>query len=350
MIETAHPMVDIVIPNWNGKDMLATCLESLARQTCQKFSVTVIDNGSTDGSPLFIREKYPSVKLITFQENRGFSFAVNEGIKVATSQWVFLLNNDIEVHKDCLAHVINFIENNKEYDSLAVKMLDFYQRDYIDGAGDAVMRGGAGYRLGTMERDSERYSISREIFGACAGAALYSKRFFEQAGLFDNDFFAYLEDVDLNFRARHRGLRCFYLSEAVVYHIGSATTGSKINSFTIRQSTKNSFHVLTKNYPFSLFMRFLPVIIVYQSLWFIFCVKKMKVVAYFSGILFALVETPLMLKKRKENLSFAGLISTNDFAQMLTCSENEVVESIMSRRDSVNKNNWLLTLYKKLFI
>lgn len=349
-METTQPLIDIVIPNWNGREMLAACLDSLAGQSCQNFSIIVVDNGSTDGSILFVRENYPSVKLIIFEENKGFSVAVNAGIKAATSEWVFLLNNDIEVERDCLAHITDFIKENTEYDSIAVKMLDFHRRDYLDGAGDAVLRGGAGYRLGTMEKDSQFYSTSREIFGACAGAALYRKRFFQIAGLFDDDFFAYLEDVDLNFRARHRGLRCFYLSRAIVYHIGSATTGSKINSFTIKQSTKNSFHVLTKNYPFLLLLRFFPVILVYQLLWFVFCVKKMKFFAYVAGIIAAIVETPGMLRKRKENLAAEGLVSPLVFAEMLTLSENEVVESIMSRRRALHKSNWLLTLYQKIFI
>lgn len=350
MIESAQPLVEVVIPNWNGCEMLETCLASLAKQTFTNFSITVVDNGSTDKSLSFIQEHYPDVKVIEFPENRGFSVAVNQGIQEATAPWIFLLNNDIEVESDCLQQIATFVQNNTEYDCLAVKMLNFHHRQYLDGAGDAVLRGGAGYRLGTMEQDSEQYSTSREIFGACAGAAVYSQRFFEITGFFDNDFFAYLEDVDLSFRARRRGLRSYYLAEAAVYHIGSATTGSKINSFTIKQSTKNSFHVLTKNYPVQLWLRFLPVILVYQFIWFLFTMKKGQVLSYCIGLGRALTETPGMIRKGCENSRFPENISISDFARQLKESENEVIESIMSRRSSAGKGNGLLKIYQSLFL
>ncbi len=109
---------------------------------------------------------------------------------------MLLLNNDMEVAPDCLENLRYAIGKYPEYDFFALKMMSFHQREYIDGAGDAVLRGGVGYRLGTMETDCDRYRQDRETFGACAGAALYAKRFFARVGPFDSDFFAYLEDVD----------------------------------------------------------------------------------------------------------------------------------------------------------
>lgn len=350
MMQSGQPLVEIVIPNWNGREMLTCCLASLAKQTCQNFSVTVVDNGSTDGSLAFLSDTYPHVKVISFPENRGFSVAVNEGIEHANAQWVFLLNNDIEVADTCLEQIENSIQQHTEFDSFAVKMVNFNEREYLDGAGDEFLRGGAGYRLGTMEKDNTQYSTSREVFGACAGAAVYSRRFFDLVGVFDNDFFAYLEDVDLNVRARRRGLKCYYIAEAVVFHIGSATTGSKINPFTIAQSTKNSLHVLTKNYPVSLLLRFIIVILVYQFIWFIFCVKKGKLLSYFRGLFLALKETPMMLKKRRLINTQDNLLSPSEFANILSRSESEVVSSIMSRRSSANKGNALLKLYRTIFL
>ncbi len=350
MMQSGQPLVEIVIPNWNGREMLSCCLTSLEKQTCQNFSVTVVDNGSTDGSLAFLSDNYPEVKVIPFPENRGFSVAVNEGIEHASAPWIFLLNNDIEVADTCIEQIGNAIQLYPAYDSFAVKMVDFNERDFLDGAGDEFLRGGAGYRLGTMEKDNSLYSTSREVFGACAGAAVYSRRFFDLVGVFDNDFFAYLEDVDLNVRARRRGLKCFYIADAVVFHIGSATTGSKINPFTIAQSTKNSLHVLTKNYPVSLLFRFIVVILIYQFIWFVFCVKKGKVLSYFRGLYIAVKETPVMLKKRRSINNQDNLLSSNEFANILSKSENEVVRSIMSRRSSANKGNALLNLYRTLFL
>lgn len=345
-----QPLIEIIIPNWNGWTMLQTCLASLELQTSKNFSVTVVDNGSTDQSVQLIHHQFPSVKCISLPENIGFSAGVNRGIEQAQAKWLFLLNNDIEVAPDCLEVIENWIQSQRGYDCLAVKMINFHDRDYLDGAGDAYLRGGAGYRLGTMEKDSPFYSTSREVFGSCAGAAVYSRHYFDKAGLFDEDYFAYLEDVDLNLRGVRRRLKTYYLAEAKVYHIGSATTGSKINPFTIRQSTKNSLHTLTKNYPLSLYIRLFPVIAVYQLLWFVFCVKKCKLISYFSGIIRAVYETPRMIRKRKQVLACEDNISVRQYAVLLKDAERDVIASIMSRRQSAGKSNALFNVYCALFL
>lgn len=345
----ADPAIEIIIPNWNGKELLADCLQSLKRQTSREFSVTVVDNGSRDGSVDFLRAHHPEVKLIAFKENTGFSVAVNAGIQKSSSDWIFLLNNDIEVAEDCLAKLLDVVQTYPDYDSFAVKMMSYHQRSVFDGAGDAVLRGGVGYRVGTLEEDRGQYETDRDVFGACAGAALYSRRFFEIAGLFDEDFFAYLEDVDLNMRAVQAGLRCRYVSSAVVYHIGSASTGSKINPMTIRLSTKNNINVLVKNYPLPLFIRLLPVICVYQLMWLLFVCKKLHLLAYLKGLGAAVSQLPAMHGKRKA-LSQKRKLSIGEFSKVLAGSEREAVQSIMDRRSAAGKGNWFLNLYMKIFL
>lgn len=345
-----QPLIEIIVPNWNGWTMLQECLASLEQQTSHNFSVTVVDNGSTDDSVKLLAHRFPEVRCIALAENIGFSAGVNRGIEQSKAAWIFLLNNDIEVAPDCLETIEHWIMSQQGYDCLAVKMINYHDRQYLDGAGDAYLRGGAGYRLGTMEKDSSCYSTSREVFGSCAGAAVYSRNYFETAGLFDEDYFAYLEDVDLNLRGVRLNLKTYYLAGARVFHIGSATTGSKINPFTIRQSTKNSLHTLTKNYPFSLFVRLLPVIVVYQFLWFLFCAKKCKLISYFSGIIRAVHEMPKMVRKRRMVLGNSDNISVEKFAVLLKDAEREVLKSIMSRRRSEGKSNALLKAYCALFL
>lgn len=341
--------IEIIIPNWNGKELLAECLQSLRMQTCQDFCVTVVDNGSEDHSIAYLEEYYPEVKILPFEHNRGFSIAVNEGIRHSKADWILLLNNDIEVAADCVAELHSAIRSYPDYDSFALKMMSYHERMVFDGAGDAVLRGGVGYRIGTLEEDRGQYGRDRDVFGACAGAALYSRKFFKRVGCFDEDFFAYLEDVDLNMRAVRAGLKCRYLASAVVYHIGSATTGSKINPLTVRLSTKNNINVLVKNYPFSLLCKFLPVIFIYQLMWFFFVCKKGQVVAYCRGIREALSQVGTILPKRAEMMSSEGL-SASEFGLVLTLSEREAVKSIMDRRSSLGKNNTLLKAYSKLFL
>ncbi len=341
--------IDIVIPNFNGKLFLRNCLDSIQQQSCTDFKVIVVDNGSTDGSVELLSDEYPWVKGVFWAENRGFSEAVNAGIAAGSAPLVFLLNNDTELDKQCLELLVAAAQEKGEYDFFAAKMLNYHDRTLLDGAGDAFMRGGVGYRLGTMEADSDHYSNARQVFGACAGAALYRREFFNDQGAFDEDFFAYLEDVDLNLRANSRGSKCWYVPEARVYHIGSATTGSKINAFTVRLSTRNNLCILVKNYPLSLLLRFTPAICVYQFFWLCFVIKKFQLVAYLKGLLGFLKIMPVMLAKRKTNLELSTL-DNSEFAALMCSAEREVILSIMRRRNQHGKGNMLFSLYMRLFL
>jgi GT2 family glycosyltransferase len=344
-----EPSIEIVIPNWNGADMLGHCLDSLACQRYQDFRVTVVDNGSTDHSIEIVEKKYPHVRLIRFTHNSGFSVAVNRGIEGSSAPWILLLNNDMEVDPGCLDALAKGVAAYPDCDFFALKMVSYHQRQMIDGAGDAVLRGGAGYRIGTMEEDGERFQKDRPCFGACAGAALYSRKFFNDTGLFDIDFFAYLEDVDLNIRARRLGLKCYFLSRAVVFHIGSASSGSKINALTVRLSTRNSINMLVKNYPLSLWLRFLPAIVVYQLMWLLFCLKKTMFAAYWKGLFQALRMVPIFLEKRRKMYAQLPGSVCRELGDMISAAEREAVESIMARRQASGKGNGLLRLYCKIF-
>ncbi len=344
-----EPLIEIIIPNWNGKPMLENCLLSLRQQTSSDFRVIVVDNGSSDGSIELLETSFPEVKLIRLHHNTGFSVAVNTGIEASVAPWLLLLNNDMEVAKDCLEKLRLAIEQYPHFHVFALKMMNFHQRQFIDGAGDAVLRGGVGYRIGTMERDSEEYRQDRESFGACAGAAIYSRCYFEKVGLFDADFFAYLEDVDLNMRARRHGLRCMFIAAAVIYHIGSASSGSKINRLTVRLSTRNNILVLAKNYPLRLFLRFLPAICIYQVAWLFFCVKKGMFLPYLTGVYEGLRMFPHFHKKGLALQKSGDLVPPDIFASMITTAEREAVGSIMARRVAAGKNNFLLSCYCKIF-
>lgn len=341
--------IDIVIPNWNGKGLLQACLDSLKRQSYTDYSVIVVDNGSNDGSKELLQDNYPEVLLISWPQNRGFSVAVNAGIKAGSAPLVFLLNNDTELHEDCLQELVNAADKKPEVDFFAAKMLNYHKRYKLDGAGDAFLRGGVGYRIGTMEADGELYSLPRYVFGVCAGAALYRRKMLQETGCFDEDFFAYLEDVDLNLRANSRGKKCWYVPDARVYHVGSATTGSKINDFTVSLSTRNNFNILLKNYPFSLLLRFALVIVIYQFFWFCFVVKKNQIPAYCKGLWSFVVNFPKIFAKRKENLS-KQTVSNSQLAAIMSRAESDVVDSIMARRHAKGQGNLLFDVYKKIFL
>ena len=228
-------------------------------------------------------------------------------------------------------------------------MLNYSKRSILDGAGDGFLRGGVGYRLGTMELDGSSYDKSVQVFGACGGAVLYRRPLLDEIGLFDEDFFAYLEDVDINFRANRAGFTCRYIPESRVYHIGSATTGSKINPFTIRLSTRNNFFLLLKNYPVSFWVRFFPVIFIYQFFWFLFVVKKRQFWPYCLGIWGFFLGFSGTLRKRKRIMK-AGGIEISELSKRILDAERDVVKSIMRRRKAEGKGNLLLMIYRKVFL
>ncbi len=342
------PLVSIIIPNWNGRRFLETCLPSLRCQTFGNFSVIVVDNGSTDGSAGWTRRVYPEMEVIELPENRGFGGAVNAGIRRSKSPLIFLLNNDTELDPKCLERLVDAASIWPDADSFAPKMLDFFDRSRLDGAGDGMFRGGAGYRMGTGESDDGRFDISMPVFGACAGAALYRRRFFERAGLFDADFFAYLEDVDLNLHACRLGLACRYVPLARVFHMGSMTSGSRLNSFVVRMTSRNLLQVIVKNYPVSILITRFPVIFLYQGYWIGLCVFRGLGRACIQGVWEAVRKLPLLIRKRKKR-SAAACLSDRRFWDAVTVSEYHVMASIVRRRKQAGRSTRLIEWYLRWF-
>ncbi len=345
---TASPAITIVIPNYNGSKLLQTCLGSIYHQSYANFSVTVVDNGSSDGSIALIQKDYPKIHLIAFDHNRGFSSAVNEGIRQSEAPWIFLLNNDTELAPDCLDALIRSAELYPEADFFALKMVNFFQRHLLDGAGDGLFIGGAGYRIGTMEVDCPEYNCFRPVFGACAGAAFYKRSFFDTVGWFDESFFAYLEDVDINLRAARLGLKCLYAPDAKIYHMGSQTTGSRLNPFTVSHTTTNAIHVIVKNYPLTIIQKKWPQILIYHIWWFFVAAVNHQTPAYFKGLKQAFQELPNTIKNRN-NLRWCSTISEKELLDRIMTSEGEVFKSILRRRMQQGKSQWLIRLYMKAF-
>lgn len=238
----------VVIPNYNGVHFLDRCLRSLDRQTMDSFEIILVDNASSDGSSAFVRSHFPEVKIIEFDRNHGFSKAANAGIAASRGEFIALLNNDTEVESAWLEHLYLQLHSDEGIFSVSSKMLRFDERDMIDDAGDELTVLGWAFKRGDGEK-STKFHERVPVFSACAGAAMYRKAVFEQIGLFDEKFFAYLEDVDMGYRAQLSGYRSEYCPEALVYHIGSGTSGSRYNEFKIALSARNSIYVFYKNMP-----------------------------------------------------------------------------------------------------
>ena len=231
--------VTIVIPNWNGKKYLKKCLDSLMCQSIGQVPVIVVDNGSEDGSPELLKKEYPWVQLICMDQNYGFCRAVNTGIQAAETEYVVLLNNDIVTDKDFVKYLLLRAEANPRLFSCQSKMLQMDRTDHIDNAGDEYCALGWAYTRG-KDADAGYFDKAEQIFSSCGGAALYRKTVFEQIGLFDEAHFAYLEDVDIGYRAKICGYENWYEPKSVVYHKGSAATGSRHNAFKVLHASRNN--------------------------------------------------------------------------------------------------------------
>ena len=238
----------IIIPNYNGAHFMAPCLAALDKQTVAPDEIIVVDNGSTDGSLELLKSRYPSVRIIANDENLGFAAAVNIGIKASTSEFVLLLNNDTEAEPGMIEYLERAMRRHPNAFSVASKMIQLYHPEFLDSTGDLYTVTGWGVNRGN-DRQSNLYNHTAHIFSACAGAALYRRQVFEQIGYFDEKHFAYLEDIDVGYRARLHGYCNVYEPKAVVRHFGSGTSGSKYNSFKVYLSARNSIWLNYKNMP-----------------------------------------------------------------------------------------------------
>lgn len=239
--------VTVIIPNYNGLAFMEPCMAALEKQTCRDFTVLVVDNGSADGSAEWLREH--DVPAVFLSENTGFSGAVNTGIRASDTPYVILLNNDTEVEPDYVEQLLRAIEGSPRIFSVSPKMVQMYHRELMDDAGDMYSIMGWAYQRG-VGQEIGRYDRPCHIFSACAGAAIYRREVFEEIGYFDEMHFAYLEDIDVGYRAKIAGYYNRYCPQAVVYHVGSGTSGSKYNSFKVRLAARNNVYLNYKNMPF----------------------------------------------------------------------------------------------------
>jgi GT2 family glycosyltransferase len=252
MNASERPLASVVIPNWNGAHHLPVCLDALQGQSYRHIEVILVDNGSTDGSQALVREQYPEVRLLALDRNLGLSGGNNAGFRTAQGEILISLNNDTEVHPHFVEALVTALQEHPEAGMAAAKMLLFDRRDHIHSAGDGYGTDGIPFNRGVWEKDEGQYDQPGWIFGGCGGAVAYRRATLDDIGLFDESFFMYCEDVDLNWRAQVAGWRCWYTPQAAVYHKLSATGGGPIASY---YTGRNTLWVIAKNYPGALLRR-----------------------------------------------------------------------------------------------
>lgn len=274
----------IVIPNYNGIKYIEACLESLFVGTTAQVQVIMVDNASTDGSLELVKEKFPQVMVIENEENTGFDKAVNQGILASKTPYVILLNNDTRVELSFVHELEKVMEQDKSLFSASAKMIALHDKEKLDDAGDYYCALGWAFARGKGKSPS-LYDKECDIFASCAGAAIYRREYLNEIGLFDENHFAYLEDIDIGYRAQIYGYRNVYAPKAVVYHAGSATSGSRYNTFKTKLAAQNSIYLVYKNMPFLQMLLNIPFLLVGFLVKALFFLKKGMGKDYVAGLL-----------------------------------------------------------------
>jgi len=293
------PLVSVIILNWNGKKFLKECLDSLSLQSFRDFETILLDNGSTDGSTEYVLSSFPWVRLVPLPENIGFAEGNNRALKECSGELIVTLNNDTKVEPSFLAELVGAAEVDPRIGMVAAKMLNFYETGRIDSVGIRVADTGMASNIGVGEADRGQLDRTTEVFGACAGAALYGRRMLAEVGFFDPSFFAYYEDTDLAWRGRLAGWRCVTAPRAVVYHVHSATSG-RMSPFTVYHVQRNKWYVLIKNWPAALLLKHFLRIVMFDLGAVLLATLKGRLAAALSARLHVLRNLPHLLRKRRE--------------------------------------------------
>ena len=287
--------VTVIIPNYNGLRFMEPCMSALSAQTYTDFCVLIVDNGSTDGSVEWIKAR-PELRAILLKENTGFAGAVNIGIEAADTELVLLLNNDTEPEPDFIEELVRAFDEDRRGRLFAAspRMIQLYHRELLDDAGDGYNLLGWAFQRGVGQSvESPKFQRRAQVFSACAGASLYRRDLLSRIAIkgeqsyegrdgesyrcreyFDTEHFAYLEDLDLSFRARIEGLDILYVPEARIYHVGSGTSGSKYNSFKVRLAARNNIWLSYKNMPLLMLILNLPGLLVGTAIKQVFFIRK----------------------------------------------------------------------------
>ena len=292
-------VVTIIIVNYNGGAMIEKCLAALRLQTFKRFATVVVDNHSSDGSAQRIATEFPEVSLFTLGSNMGFAAANNFALRnPALGNWVVFLNPDAFAHPTWLAHLLQASEEYPDFDGFGSRLCGDSDGLILDGIGDTYHVSGLVWRTDHGCRTTGAHLTHREIFSPCAAAAMFRRQALERVGGFDEDFFCYVEDVDLGFRLRLLGCRSLYVPDAVVHHLGSGVVGVH-SDFQIYHGHRNLVWVFIKNMPGVLLWLFLPFHILLNIVTLSWYVLRGRSAVIFRAKRDALVRIPEFWKKRK---------------------------------------------------
>ncbi|MFZ0043021.1 MAG: glycosyltransferase family 2 protein [Solirubrobacteraceae bacterium] len=283
----------IVIPVWNGRSWLDACLSAIAAQTQPAAEVIAVDNGSSDGSVQHLRDAHPNVEVLELGRNTGFAHAANRGLQTSRHDLVALVNTDVVLAEDWLERMMAAAEAHPTAGSVACKMLALEDPEFVYDAGDVLRRDGACEQRGRFGRDDGRWNTAGEVFGACAGAALYRRDAVLSVGGFDERYFAYLEDVDLALRLRLAGWSCRY-EPAVARHAGEGSSSALAGGHQALVA-RNTVVLIAKAFP----LVWLPYVAYRQSGWAWHALRERRLGRHLRALGSAVPMLPSAIRERR---------------------------------------------------
>jgi GT2 family glycosyltransferase len=347
-MQIAQPkLVSIIIPALRRPDLTQRCIDSVLKQSLRdsEYEIIVVENAAQPETVL--PHPLPAhIRRIDLVENYGTTGSINRGVTESSSQYVLLLNNDVELGPQFLVTLTSVLNNAQEYGFATGKLISSTgKRDRLDGAGDGLLLGGGAFRLGHSDLDVGQFDVSRRVFAGCGAAILFRRSVFEEATGLDEDFFAYLDDVDLALRVQLLGYHGIYVPNATAYHIGSATLGNTFHPKIVEWTTRNQILLVVKNYPGGILLKLLPQIVGFQLLWFGMVVRRCRFVSHVKGIIGAIRGLPRSFRKRE--LLKHRRISDAEFLSLLKNSEKQILEWENTRPPE--SRSGLLKVYFALF-
>ena len=294
------PKVTVVIVNWNGERFLDRCLSAVLAQTVAPYEIILVDNASVDAS-LDIARRYASVRVLAQAENLGFARGNNVAIETAAGdcEWIALLNPDAFPEPYWLEALLSAAHDYPAFDFFCSKLVNAGDPAVLDGVGDAYHMSGMAWRTGHGAAVSSFAEQNREVFSSCAAAALYRRSALLEVGGFDEDYFCYMEDVDIGFRLRLTGYRCLFVPASVAYHVGSGTTGGKYSEFAMYHGHRNLVWTFVKDVPGMLFWMLLPMHLTMNLVVMLIFTWRGRGTVMWRARLDAIKGLPKMWRKRK---------------------------------------------------
>lgn len=295
--------VSIVVLNWNGKDHLKICLDSLKKLSYKPIEVIVVDNNSHDGSPELVEKKYPWVILIQNKKNFGYAKANNIGIKKSSGEFVFILNNDTKVTKNFLEPLVSDMKLDKNIACVQPKLVYATKPATLNAVGSYLTSSGFLYHYGYRKpANLGRYNKKLFIYSAKGAAMLLRKSALNRVGVFDEDFFIFFEETDLCHRLWLSGFKVLYEPSSLVYHYEAVDTGRQMNDYKRNfLSLRNRICSYIKNLETSNLIKILAFLLIIYSLSLIYSLVKLRfefVFALIMSLLWNVYQLPNTLKKR----------------------------------------------------